>query len=69
MGTGGKSKYVSQEIANNFVESLNIAIRVYDCELGDGTNIPKFVCIGNQKYEFKINNETWVMSLDRKSHE
>lgn len=37
------NKQEQRTLISNFMEFLNYSIQVYDCELGNGKNIPKFV--------------------------
>lgn len=65
MGTGGKKNLEAME-ANAVVERLQQAINIFDFELGDGVDVPKFISVGNNTFEFKIGGKTWTMILKLK---
>lgn len=59
-------KKTSQQSANEIVELLQRSVHALDFELGDGKNVPKFICIGDKTYEFQALGQTWIMTLEPK---
>lgn len=61
-----KSIQAEQIAANSLMEYINFAFQAYDFETGNGENVPKLLPLGNQKFELKVGNETWIMTLEKK---
>lgn len=63
MGTGGAGKIKNNIEINHIIQQLQECIQVYDHELGDGKNVPRFIPLGNSQFRLSWGQINYIFTI------